>query len=103
MNDQPEGAGNRRDYTGNGEDPQLNEDAGERFVPKTLLDYATLRVTDARRPTRSHPNFFTMYGSSPTERSFRRLHQVSFFFFSFTLKDRAKRWLNSLSRDSVGT
>jgi hypothetical protein len=51
MNDQPEGAGNRRDCTGNGEDPQLNEDAGERFVPRTLLDYATLRATDAQRPT----------------------------------------------------
>jgi hypothetical protein len=52
MNNQPERVKNRRDHTGNGEDPQLDGAGDERFVPRTLLDYEALRATDARGPIR---------------------------------------------------
>jgi hypothetical protein len=52
MNNQAEGVKNRRDHTGNGEDPPLGGADEEQFVLRTLLDYDAPRATDARGPIR---------------------------------------------------
>jgi hypothetical protein len=52
MNNQADGVENRRDHAGNNEDPSLGGAGEEQFVPRTLLDYAAPRATDARGPIR---------------------------------------------------
>jgi hypothetical protein len=136
MNNQPEGIRNMRNHIAISEDPHLNGAVGEKFVPRTLLDYLEPRATDARDPIRfprltGEPpsygvstinilqnNFYhglehedphddiqalpVVFESSLSKQSVKGLHQVS-HFFPFTLKDKVKRWLNSLSKDSIGT
>jgi hypothetical protein len=46
------GVRNIIDHTDNSEDPPLDGAGDERFMPRTLLDYATPRATDARDPIR---------------------------------------------------
>jgi hypothetical protein len=52
MNNQVEGVGNRMDHTSNDEEPPLDGAGEGQFVPRTLLDYAASRATDARGPIR---------------------------------------------------
>jgi hypothetical protein len=52
MNNQADRLGNRRDHTGNDEDPSLGGASEGQFMPRTLLDYAAPRATDARGPIR---------------------------------------------------
>jgi hypothetical protein len=135
MNNQPDGVGNRRNHTDNGEEPQFEGAKEEQFVSRTLLDYAAPRATDARGPIilprliEEPPSYGASTISIMQNNYYHGLEHedphdhiqtflqclgavrpngafgdyIRLALFPFTLKNKAKRWLNSLPRDSIGT